>query len=809
MSATARRRPRPRITPAAERTSPVGDQSAHGHQNVQLQNVHAPVSITFTGQPMPERAVSASVVTLRFGVPPVAVAFAGRSEELETLERALRVDGRALITQAITGLGGVGKTQLAARYVHTHGDEYNIVAWIHAEDGGIADLATLAVKLGERVEGLSPAERRDLALERLARGNERWLLVLDNIDSPAQLPDCLPQAGNGRVLVTSRNRAVREFAPVLTLDVFDPETALQYVTERAQGPHDLAGAEHLARALGHLPLALSHAAAYCAAGTSFDDYLELLDALPAADLFHSSPEVSYTQTVASTWRTSIQAAGAEAPLAPDVVALASHLGSDAIPRSLFSVLINPSRALEQKRLRDAFNALARLSLATVDDDTLSVHRLLQKVVRDDARARGDASAAARAVAALDDAFPRDPSDSTRWPRSERLLAHVIALADAAAGLPDTAAEVIELLNRACEYVIWAGGGARGLALAQSTVRKATSVLGAEHPKTLIARNHEASAYQQTGRASQAIALFEPLLADQERILGAEHLDTLATRHNLASAYQAAGRVLEAIGIYEPLLADEQRILGPEHPDTMTTRNNLAFAYQDAGRAVEAIAIFEPLLVERERILGPQHPHTMTTRHNLASAYRTAGRVAEAIAIFEPLLADEQRILGPEHPDTMTTRNNLGGAYQNAGRVAEAIAIYEPLLAERERILGLEHPHTLATRHNLASAYQAAGRVPEAIAIYEPLLAERERILGAEHPDAMTTRHNLAFAYQAAGRVPEAIAIFEPLIAERERILGPEHPHTLTTYRNLLAAYLAADRTEDASALLKTSPGGHA
>ena len=93
---------------------------------------------------MPERTATASVVTVRFGVPPVAVAFAGRSEELETLERALCVDGRALITQAITGLGGVGKTQLAARYVHTRGDEYDVVAWIHAEDGGVGDLAELA-----------------------------------------------------------------------------------------------------------------------------------------------------------------------------------------------------------------------------------------------------------------------------------------------------------------------------------------------------------------------------------------------------------------------------------------------------------------------------------------------------------------------------------------------------------------------------------------------------------------------------------------------------------------------------------------
>ncbi len=122
----------------------MGDQSAHGHQNVK----DSTIQFAFTGQPMPERGLTASVVTVRFG-------------------------------EVIIGLGGVGKTQLAARYVH--GDEYDIVAWIHVEDGGIVDLATMAVKLGERVEGLSPAERRDLALERLASGNECWLLVLDKM----------------------------------------------------------------------------------------------------------------------------------------------------------------------------------------------------------------------------------------------------------------------------------------------------------------------------------------------------------------------------------------------------------------------------------------------------------------------------------------------------------------------------------------------------------------------------------------------------------------------------------------------------
>jgi hypothetical protein len=225
------------------------------------------------------RTGGTSVTKLWFGVPAVVAAFSGRSGELEAVEEALGVAGSAVIAQAITGLGGVGKTQLAARYVALHGREYDLVAWIRAEDGGVPDLAELAAKVGEPVQGLSPVERRDLALERLRRGEERWLLVLDNVESAAALNDCLPRGGNGRVLVTSRNREVRQFAPVLSLDVFDPETATSYLIERAGRPADREGAERLARALGYLPLALSHAAAYCAEGTSFDDYLELLGAL--------------------------------------------------------------------------------------------------------------------------------------------------------------------------------------------------------------------------------------------------------------------------------------------------------------------------------------------------------------------------------------------------------------------------------------------------------------------------------------------------------------------------------------------------
>jgi hypothetical protein len=284
------------------------------------------------------------------------------------------------------------------------------------------------------------------------------------------------------VLVTSRDRALRQFGPVLTVDVFDEETASAYLVDRAGRPGDEPAARELAGALGCLPLALSHAAAYCQSGTSFSDYLQLLAELPARDLFDRHPELTYAQTVASTWRTSIQAANRDAPLAADMLAMAAHLGPDAISKSLFAVLVDANTAIERKGLADALNALSRFSLATVDDDSVSVHRLLQKTIRDDAAARGDQTAALRALAAVDDAFPHDLRLPANWPLCERLLPHALALADAFKQPGAAGSQLISLLNRACHYLYRAKPGRRGLAITQRTLAHGEQILVQSIPR---------------------------------------------------------------------------------------------------------------------------------------------------------------------------------------------------------------------------------------------------------------------------------------------------------------------------------------
>jgi tetratricopeptide (TPR) repeat protein len=734
---------------------------------------------------------------VRFRLPLGAAYFTGRDVELDAIDAALGVADRAVVTQAITGLGGVGKSQLAARYVHKRAGEYDVVAWIRAEDGGIGDLSELAAELDLPITQLTPAERANRVLRWLGRCDDRWLLVLDNVAAPEQLLGCCPAAGNGRVIITTRHRGMAQFGPALPVDVFDESTAVEYLLNVSGRAEDHDGATRVARTLGFLPLALSHAGAYCAAGTSFAEYLQLLGMLPAAELFDSHPETSYAQTVASTWQVSIQAAERQAPLARQVLAVAAYLAPDAIPRALFEVLLtNASTAPERKPLSDALNALHRLSLAEVDDDSISVHRLLQRTVREDPAVRADETVARSALAAVAAGFPSDHAQPRTWPQSEQLLPHACAIDASFTSPGDEGQRLVTLLNSVSEYLLRADRGARAVDAATRASARAQQILGPEHPDALRARGKLAVSYLGAGRIEEAIDVGEQVLADCERILDPDHPDRITTRASLAQFYWDAGRIDEAIELGKRVLADCERILGPEHPHTLTTATVLlAVSYDSAQYPGEAVESAERLLADCVRVLGAEHPDTLRAGWVLVLSYRRAGRTREAIELGESVLANSERILGCEHPDTLRIGSILAFSYRMAGRVGEAIKLGERVLADCERILGPHHPETLRTRMIIAFSYRTAGRVGEAIELGKRVLADSERILGHEHLYTLRAGMILTRSFRTARRIGEAIELGERVLADCERILGREHPDTLRARGNLADSYRAAGQDE--------------
>lgn len=793
-----------------------------------------------TGDPRWQAAASAYRERLRFRLPRTVSHFTGRDDVLRQLDSAFTSSLTGVITQTVSGLGGVGKTQLAAAYVEAREPAFDIVAWIRAEDGGTRDLADLAVALGLPTADRTPEERSGDALVFLANTERTWLLVLDNVPGPEALRD-LPRSGTGRVLVTSRHRGGYEvFGTEVPIDVLDEEAAVSYLVARSGRAGEVQEARAVASALGRLPLAIAHAAAYCSAdtGVGFADYLELVEGLPAQELFDTNREVFYYETVAATWDASISAAAGDAPLARRALGMAAWLAPDAIPRGFFAGL-GENSAIGRKRTADALAAIHRYSLAAVTESGVTVHRLLQKVVREQMTEADQEQALTDAIAALDAGRPGDPRLPEMWAQWQELIPHAEVLASLAGGRQSSAQRLIGVLNEACEFLLSSGAPARLLALSRATALAADRLLDPDSPVALTARRNLAAACESAGLHTEAVELGHQVIADSSRLLGPGDLGTLQARVNLTLALESARRgreaieegkrlttdcdhllgpdhrltltaydqlaaslmpagwVREAITISERVLDARERLLGPDHPDTMTARDNLAVSYRSAGRTRDAIAIGEQLASDRERILGTDHPATINARYSLASSYRSAGRISDAIAVEERVVTDRTRILGADHPDTLWARGNLGLSYESAGRTSDAVNLAAAVAADCERVLGIDDPHTLTARANLAISLRSAGRVDEAIPMQEQLIADRQRVIGPDHPSTLSGWDHLGISYRRAGRLAEAITTARQTAATRARVLGTSHPAALVAGDNLSACYLDAGQLDEA------------
>lgn len=612
--------------------------------------------------------------------------------------------------------------------------------------GGVGDLASLADELEISKSGLSPQDRSNLARRWLGESTGRWLLVLDNVASASDMRHCCPTLGSGHVLVTSRDQRMKQFGALLTLGPLDRDSAVDYLLRQTRRHHECEGARRLAADLGYLPLALCHAAALCTT-MGFETYRGLLRKLPGRELFDSHPELSYAQTVASTWKVSIDAAAARSRLAARVLSMAAHLGPDAIPTSLFEHLVGESHA-NAKDVNEAIGALADLSLVTVGSDGVSVHRLVQKIVREDAPDRE--TAAHGALTALSKAFPADVSLPAAWPRCEQLLSHVLAIGGSTASLPGVGAQLLKLLNRMGRYLLKAGERRRAVAVAEQTEQLARRLLP-RHRETMMARIQLADAYQWFGRTRQALTCAESVLDACERMLGDKDPATLAARAQLALSYQWEGRVDDASVLERSVMEDRMSTLGPDHPDTLAIAMELAWSLWAAGHRQQAVTMKRRLLSQHLHVHGSTHPATLWSRATLAVSLRAGTDLPEAIELLQTTAAHRERLLGCEHPDTLWTHANLAKAYELAGDEHRAITILERVLPACARVLGIQHHDTVSCSLYLASAYHGVGRIDEAVALNQQVVEDRDSILGPKHPDRIEARTQLARIDRDAGR----------------------------------------------------------
>ncbi|AEV86727.1 Nephrocystin-3 [Actinoplanes sp. SE50] len=816
-----------------------------GDRNVQHNHFPAaavsPVSVRPAAVPAPDGLVNVAVAP---GV------FVGRGTQLRQLDEVLAEPGAAVV-QAVHGLGGVGKSTLAAQWAWQHRDRYRPVWWIDADTtAGIdAGLATLATALQTDLpDGLSLEVLRERALQWLA-SHDGWLLVLDNVNDPGDVARLSARVGTGRVLVTSRRATGwAGIATAIALDVLDLDDAVEAMRQVLAGSgrdRDADGLVQVARELGCLPLAVDQAAAYLAeTGLSSSAYLQLLKQYPA-NMFAHGGEGAGERTIARVWRVTLDRL-ADTPLAGKILRVVAWYAPDAIYRALLAGLADPPT------IARALGRLAAYSMITLDEHTLTVHRLVQAVARtpdpEDPHRQPDDIDTARtqAIAELRAAMPDDWRLPKHWPRWRALVSQVEALAEHSSNRIDNDTAASSLYNQAAVFLHDQGVVARTIPLFKQALSDRRRLLSDDHPDTLTSVNNLASAYKAAGDLGRAIPLFKQALSDRRRLLGDDHPGTLTLMLNLAGAYEQAGdvgravpllertlsaykRILgddhadtlnamnglasacastgdlgRAVPLFEQSLTDCRRVLGEDHPQTLIVASNLASAYTSAGDVGPAVPSCEQSLTDCRRVFGDDHPQTLSAVRSLAHAYEVAGDVARAIPLLEQSLTDYRRTLGDDHPDTLSAVNSLAFAWASAGDVGRAVPLFEQSLTDCRRVLGDDHPHTLTLMNNLASAYEHAGDVGRAIPLFEQSLTGRRRVLGDRHPDTLASMNNLANAYEQAGDMGRAVPLFEQAFTGRRRVLGDHHPDTVLSLNNLATAYWTVGDVDKAVPLLEQS-----
>ena len=756
-------------------------------------------------------AQPASVVwPVRVGdVPQMPSAFQPRSALLATLGSRKQAGP---VVHAVTGMRGVGKTQVAAAYARSRmTDGWRLVAWVSAGDMAkvLNGLGEVAARVGVSDPGRDQEGAAAAVRHWLEADGERCLLVFDNVVNLDGLRSFVPAAGNAQVVITSSLQAASELGQAVFVDVFSEDEALAFLAERSGSP-DADGARELAAELGYLPLALAQAAAVIARQRlGYATYLDRLRRLPVREYLARVQAGPYPHGVAGAVLLSMDSADATegSGLHGVVLDVIAVLSTGGVSRAMLyqagavGALGRPMEADEAPIIVDA--ALAQLADASLlifsgDRSRVSAHRLVMRVVRELRARQRSLPAAGAAAARMLSSVSESLGPAWQNPGATRdLIQQVMALEENLSPvLTDMDTNVAAKLRSLRGWALGrlndlADSPAKAIEYGQRLTSDLDSFLGIDHPDSQICRTNLARAYRAAGRLAEAIPLFEATLADRERILGRDHPDTLASRNNLARTYRSAGRLDEAIPLFESTLADRERILGRDHPDTAASRGYLAYAYRSAGRLDEAIPLFEATHADFERIRGTGHPETLASRSYLAHAYLLAGRLDEAIPLYETSLCDREQVLGGDHPDSLISRNNLAHAYLSAGRLDDAIQLHEQTCSDFVRVLGGDHPYTMMSQYGLAGAYQAAGRFDEAIELFEAILGDRERVLGRDNPDTMTSQNGLAGAYQATGRLDKAIPLLERALAHCERVLAADHPLTRTVRGNLASAQRAA------------------
>ncbi|MDQ2715417.1 MAG: FxSxx-COOH system tetratricopeptide repeat protein [Chloroflexota bacterium] len=749
--------------------------------------------------------------------------FMGRDDILHSLHETLASEREnGIETLALSGLGGCGKTQIALEYAYRYRDEYHAILWIQgdsAEDlrAGFIGLATL-LNLPEQKD--ADQENVIAALKRYLSQTSRWLIIIDNLETFEILADLLPTQGRGAILATTRRQATGVYATLHRVEMLTPANGALFLLRRAKllapdaaldtlPSSTVESAYTISHLVAGLPLALDQAGAYMEETTASPaEYIKRYKKYAAQILKQRRKFPSgHPASVAATFALCIEQAGQRDPASLEILSLCAFLHPDGIPLELFSADVSDLGPTLQALLSNelafdhALETLIDLSLLHRNSDTgtLSIHRLVQVVLRDKMKADAQRLWTERAIKAVYRVFPA--SEMRYWPQCQQYLPHALLAADLIQQGHLSFPEAAQLLYLAASYLYDLASYAEARKLCEQALAIVEQVHSEEHSETASLLHCLGNIYESQGLATDALDVYERALAIAERVWGSEQADMARLLNDVGEHFQIAGQFPLAEDYYQRALAIRQKIFGPEHPDTASSLNNMAGIYEAQDRYEQAAALYEQALHIRLRLRGPHHSDTAESFSNVARFYRVIGKYVQAEPLYEQAIVAYEQALGPQHPRVATCYNNFAVLCIVLGRYTQAEQLLTQALDIRSQLFGLQHPSTAGSWNYLARVYYKQGRYEQAQTLYQQALTVCEHASGRDHPSTTSILVNMGELYLAQGNDQQAEALLSEALTTITAKQGPRSSTAAPVLNLLGEVYLARAHYERAGQML--------
>ncbi|MFF0445147.1 FxSxx-COOH system tetratricopeptide repeat protein [Streptomyces sp. NPDC004609] len=730
--------------------------------------------------------------------------FTGREELLTKLRQRLATGiTTAVLPEALHGMGGVGKSQIAIEYVYRHGKDYELIWWIPSEQTNL--IVQSLIELGEQMGLRAGADRSAVpaVLEALRVGNpySNWLLVFDNAENPHEVRQFFPHDGPGRVMVTSRNSQWSTLASSLEVDVFTRTESVALIKRRSPQIPDEA-ANRLADALGDLPLAVEQAAVWLAeTGMPAHQYLDLFET-KCSELLEVAPPADYDLPVAAAWNVSLDRLRDDHPAALQLLQICAFFAPEPISRNFFEAVRGVGAPAELRaalddpiKLSQAVREIGRYALARIDhrNSTIQVHRLVQRVLIEQMNTQERAAMRHYAHEILANADPRNPQRLEDWPRYSALLPHVRATRMVECEDP-WARQLI--LNEA-HFLHARSDFAEALNVAEEAVGLWRRTLGDDHEQVIAMDQVRALALRWQNRYDEAYELQSELVERCRRVLGERNEVTQRALSVMAILLRLRGDFYRARELDQRAYETTLQAFGPDDPGTLQAAHNYAVSLRLAADFEKALRLDEETYERRVEVLGEDHLQTLSSLYQVAIDLQELGRYHAAADHLTMLRGLSLERLGEEHDMSVRITRELSVTRRKLGDHHGALKLSSKALELLRGTSGEDSLETARAALNHATDLRQTGDLTAAAQLGRRTMEQCRELLGPDHPHVHATATNLAVTLRLLGSISEAHDLDHAAVDGLSGVLSSNHPRTLLARTNLASDYYAVGQFQEA------------